>query len=150
MIRDKTDEFYQKYDYLKLDCRKEFYELAKEWFSGAGKWCREYWKAIATAVIMIAAVCCCVRESAASWEGLLEEWTMAMTAGVALSLGQSMTIGVVSGNGCSLITDIEAMVIGGERLSVGQILLNLTVSGGMGTEKIQRKNKKHRCNYCFK
>lgn len=73
----------------------------------------------------------------------------AMTAGVVLSLGQSMTIGAVSGNGCSLITDIEAMVIGGERLSVGQVLLNLTVSGGMGTEKIQRKNKKHRCSYCY-
>lgn len=57
-----------------------------------------------------------------------------MSAGgtVALSLGQTLLIGGVSGAGSSLLGDLGDIFIKGDNISFGQVLLNMGISGGLG------------------
>ena len=45
-ITQRKDDFYARYNYLKPECEKDFWEKAKDWFVSAGEFCRENWKGI--------------------------------------------------------------------------------------------------------
>ena len=56
LVRQRKDDFYESYSYLKPECEKDWKEKTKDWFVSAGEWCKEHWKAIVTIVLVIAAV----------------------------------------------------------------------------------------------
>lgn len=53
--RSKTD-FYSKYSYLKPECEKNVFEHICDGIATATKWCKEHWKLIVTAIIVVVAV----------------------------------------------------------------------------------------------
>ena len=50
------DDFYKKYSYLKPDSEKNGWEKFCDGCKAVGEWCKEHWKLIATAVIVVVAV----------------------------------------------------------------------------------------------
>ena len=56
VIRQRKDDFYKKYSYLKPECEKNGWEKFKDGCRKAAQWCKDHWKAIATVAIIIAAV----------------------------------------------------------------------------------------------
>ena len=55
-INQSKEEFYDKYNYLKPDCEKNIWEKICDGFASVGEWCKEHWKLIVTAVLVIVAV----------------------------------------------------------------------------------------------
>lgn len=53
--RSKND-FYSKYSYLKPKCEKNVFEHICDGIVTAAKWCKEHWKLIVTAIIVVVAV----------------------------------------------------------------------------------------------
>ena len=53
--RSKND-FYSKYSYLKPECEKNVFEHICDGIVTAAKWCKEHWKLIVTAIIVVVAV----------------------------------------------------------------------------------------------
>ena len=53
--RSKND-FYSKYSYLKPECEKNAFEHICDGIVTAAKWCKEHWKLIVTAIIVVVAV----------------------------------------------------------------------------------------------
>ena len=56
LVRQRKDDFYEKYSYLKPECEKNGWEKFKDGCKKVGEWCKEHWKLIVTIVIVIAAV----------------------------------------------------------------------------------------------
>ena len=55
-IRQRKDDFYEQYHYLKPACEMNGWEKFCDGCAKAGEWCKEHWKLIVTIVIVIAAV----------------------------------------------------------------------------------------------
>ena len=55
-INQSKEEFYDKYNYLKPDCEKNIWEKICDGFASVGEWCKEHWKLVVTAVLVIVAV----------------------------------------------------------------------------------------------
>lgn len=53
VIRNRKDDFYEKYSYLAPDCEKPKNEW-KEFWKGVGDWCKEHWVMITTVLVVIA------------------------------------------------------------------------------------------------
>lgn len=61
VIRQRKNNFYEQYNYLKPECEKSGWEKFCDGCKKAGEWCREHWKEIlAVAVIVIGIVLCFV------------------------------------------------------------------------------------------
>ncbi len=56
IIQSRKNEFYKMYSYLKPECEKNGWEKFKDGCKKVGDWCKEHWKFIVTAVIVITAV----------------------------------------------------------------------------------------------
>lgn len=56
MVRQRKDDFYEQYHYLKPACEMNGWEKFCDGCAKAGEWCKEHWKLIVTIVIVIAAV----------------------------------------------------------------------------------------------
>jgi hypothetical protein len=59
LIRQRKEEFYNKYSYLRPESDRSWLDKAGEWLKSAGEWCRENWDTIcniALAIIVIAAI----------------------------------------------------------------------------------------------
>ena len=54
IIKQRKDDFYEKYTYLKPECEKNWKEKAKDWFVSASEWCKEHWAMVVTIVVVIA------------------------------------------------------------------------------------------------
>lgn len=55
-VRQRKEDFYKQYSYLKPECEKNLLEQCKDDLKSAGEWCREHWKAVITIVIVVVAV----------------------------------------------------------------------------------------------
>ncbi len=55
-INQEKDDFYDQYSYLKPDCEKSGWEKFCDGCKKVGRWCKEHWKAIATVVLVAAAI----------------------------------------------------------------------------------------------
>ncbi len=55
-INQEKDDFYDQYSYLKPDCEKSGWEKFCDGCKKVGQWCKEHWKAIATVVLVVAAI----------------------------------------------------------------------------------------------
>ena len=55
-IKKSKEDFYTKYSYLKPECEKSPIEHIRDGLKSAGEWCKEYWKFIATVVLVAVAV----------------------------------------------------------------------------------------------
>lgn len=59
-IRERKNDFYAKYSYLKPECEKSTREKIKDKWEGVKSWCKEHWKdlvkALAVAVLVVASV----------------------------------------------------------------------------------------------
>lgn len=55
-IKKSKEDFYTKYSYLKPECEKSPIEHICDGLKSAGEWCKEYWKFIATVVLVAVAV----------------------------------------------------------------------------------------------
>ena len=53
-VNENKEDFYDKYDYLKPDCEKSGWEKFCDACKALGEWCKEHWKVIAAALIIIA------------------------------------------------------------------------------------------------
>jgi len=58
-INKEKKDFYSKYKYLKPDCEKSRLEKIKDKIVKAGKWCREHWKEIVAAIVVITGIVLC-------------------------------------------------------------------------------------------
>ncbi len=56
LVRQRKDDFYEKYSYLKPECEKSGWEKFCDGCQKAKEWCKEHWKLLVTIVIVIAAV----------------------------------------------------------------------------------------------
>lgn len=56
LVNKNKDDFYDKYSYLKPDCEKIAWEKFCDGLKRVGEWCKEHWKALATIVLVVAAV----------------------------------------------------------------------------------------------
>ena len=43
VINNSKDDFYDKYEYLKPEGKKSWFEKAKEWIDSACEWCKDLW-----------------------------------------------------------------------------------------------------------
>ncbi len=80
IINQRKDEFYEAYYYLKPECEKSWTDKAKDAVASATEWCREHWKAIATLILVAAAVLVIV-----------------FTAGTALTVMTALLVAVAKG-----------------------------------------------------
>ncbi len=95
-IRERKNDFYAQYSYLKPECEKSTKEKRKEFWQGVGnaiggffkdawEWCKEHWKEIlATLVIVVGAVLAIVAVVATGGLALVPMLTSLITAGGAL------------------------------------------------------------------
>ena len=57
IVKQRKEEFYGAYSYLKPEIEKDWKEKAADWFESVGDWCKEHWKELLiTVVIVIGAV----------------------------------------------------------------------------------------------
>lgn len=56
VIRQRKDEFYDQYYYLKPECEKGDWEKFCDGCKKAWEWCREHWRIIVTVVLVVVAV----------------------------------------------------------------------------------------------
>lgn len=177
VVKQRKDEFYDKYYYLKPEREKNLKEKWDDFWVSAGEWCKEHWKLVVTITVVIVAIALIctgvggilgfmalgalfgagiggtvggimsVISGGSFFEGfengafsgaiagiISGGMGFALSAGgtVALSLGQVLTIGGVSGMGSSLISDLGDIFINGDDISMGQVLLSMTISGILG------------------
>ena len=102
VIRQRQDDFYDAYNYLKPDCEKNGWEKFCSFCKNAGEWCREHWgEILVTFVIVIGAV--------------LAIATVIVTGGMALVPMLSAmftTIGISAGTALTVATAISLTVAG--------------------------------------
>lgn len=55
VIRQRKDDFYEQYNYLKPECEKSW---LKNTLEKAGEWCKEHWKLMVTVVVVLVAIAC--------------------------------------------------------------------------------------------
>ena len=55
-VEKSKNDFYSKYSYLKPECEKNVFEHICDGIVTAAKWCKEHWKLIVTAIIVVVAV----------------------------------------------------------------------------------------------
>jgi hypothetical protein len=179
LVKQRKDEFYEKYSYLKPECEKSNWEKFCDGLASVGEWCKEHWKLIVTVVLVVAAIVVIVFFPAAAplllaiakgiligaavggavggtishlqggsfWEGFENGAFSGAIAGaisggmgfimssggpVALTLGQTLLIGGVSGMGTSLIGELGDKFIKGADISWGQMFVNMAISGTLG------------------
>lgn len=84
VIRQRKDDFYEQYSYLKPECEKNNWEKICDGCKKFGEWCREHWKAIVTAVVVVIAVVALVAITV-------------VTAGAALGPILTIVVGVCKG-----------------------------------------------------
>lgn len=96
IVRQRKDDFYEQYYYLKPECEKNGWEKFKDGCKKAGEWCKEHWKLIVTVIIVIAAVVVIVFFPAA--------------APILLLAAKGAIIGAVSGG---LLGGLTSLVSGG-------------------------------------
>lgn len=53
-IRQRQDDFYDAYNYLKPDCEKNGWERFCSFCKNVGEWCKEHWVMIVTVLVVIA------------------------------------------------------------------------------------------------
>ena len=87
-INQSKEEFYDKYNYLKPKCEKNLWEKICDGFAAAGEWCKEHWKLIITAVMVIASVAVIILSGGTALGAL---------GPVLLMIAQGTIIGAVSG-----------------------------------------------------
>jgi len=59
VINERKDNFYDQYNYLKPEnLLEKIWSSCKSGLKKVGQWCREHWKEIVTAIIVIAAIAC--------------------------------------------------------------------------------------------
>ena len=104
VINRNKDEFYDKYNYLKPDCEKNLWEKICDGFAAAGEWCKEHWKLIVTAVLVIASVAVIILSGGTALGAL---------GPVLLMIAQGTIIGAVSGG---LIGGLSSLLTGGSFL----------------------------------
>lgn len=56
IIRQRKEDFYDQYYYLKPECEKNDWEKFCDGCNKVGEWCKEHWKLVVTVVIVIAAI----------------------------------------------------------------------------------------------
>ena len=56
LVNKRKDDFYDEYKYLKPDCEKNGWEKFKDGCKKVGEWCKEHWKAVVTAVLVVASI----------------------------------------------------------------------------------------------
>ena len=56
IIKQRRDEFYKNYYYLKPECEKNWIDKAKDGFASAMEWCRAHWKMIGTVFLVGVAI----------------------------------------------------------------------------------------------
>jgi hypothetical protein len=56
LINKRKKEFYDKYSYLTPDCEKSGWDKFRSGLKAVGEWCKEHWKLVVTAVIVVAAI----------------------------------------------------------------------------------------------
>ena len=95
-VDQNKDDFYDKYDYLKPDCEKSGWEC---FWEDVGAWCKEHWKAIATIIIVIAAIAIIVVTGGTA-AGPIAALLLAMAKGALVGAA----IGAASGGILSLLT----------------------------------------------
>ena len=181
VIRQRKDDFYEQYNYLKPKSEKNWFENTVDdvgkWYKKAGEWCKEHWKLLVTVAIVIVAVVListgvggilgAMALGALTGSGvggvlggIMSVWSggsffegfesgafsgaiagiisggmgfsMSIGGKIALSFKQTLEIGGISGLGTSLISDLGDVFIAGEKISLGEILSNMTISGLMG------------------
>lgn len=149
IIRQRKNDFYEEYSYLKPECEKEWLEQAGDWFVSVGEWCKEHWKAAITIIIVAASVIVIVAVPAAApiliaaAKGVIFG---AVTGGLmggltSLALGGSFLEGLENGAFMGAISGIIAggMTFGftkgveGVRLTLGQCIA-VGTGGGAGSQ----------------
>ena len=103
-INQSKEEFYDKYNYLKPKCEKNLWEKICDGFAAAGEWCKEHWKLIITAVMVIASVAVIILSGGTALGAL---------GPVLLMIAQGTIIGAVSGG---LIGGLSSLLTGGSFL----------------------------------
>lgn len=54
IIKERKEDFYEEYYYLKPECEKDDWEKVKDCVKGACEWCKENWVKIVTVLVVIA------------------------------------------------------------------------------------------------
>ena len=55
-VSKRKDDFYKQYSYLKPECEKSDWEKFCDGLKKVGEWCKEHWKLIATAIMVVVAI----------------------------------------------------------------------------------------------
>lgn len=149
IIRQRKNDFYEEYSYLKPECEKEWLEQAGDWFVSVGEWCKERWKAAITIIIVAASVIVIVAVPAAApiliaaaKGAIFGAVTGGLMGGLtSLALGGSFLEGLENGAFMGAISGIIAggMTFGftkgveGVRLTLGQCI-GVGTGGGAGSQ----------------
>lgn len=56
IIRQRKDDFYEQYSYLKPECEKNVWEKFCDGCKKFGEWCKEHWTTIVTVVLIVVVI----------------------------------------------------------------------------------------------
>ena len=115
--RSKND-FYSKYSYLKPECEKNVFEHICDGIATATKWCKEHWKLIVTAIIVVVAVVLICTGVG----GILGAMALGALLGALIGGGVGGTLSVI--NGGSFLDGFEEGAFSGAIAGI--------ITGGLG------------------
>ena len=101
VIRQRQDDFYDAYNYLKPDCEKSGWEKFCSFCKNVGEWCKEHWKLVVTIVLVIVAVVVIVCTAGT---------TLGIIATILVGAAKGLVIGAATGG---LIGGISSVAAGG-------------------------------------
>ncbi len=103
VINERKDNFYDEYSYLKPESLLEkVWNSCKSGLKKVGQWCREHWKEIVTAIIVIAAIACLFIPGINTW--VLGLVCKKLILAIAVSVLKSAVFGGLLGGTISAIT----------------------------------------------
>lgn len=127
LVRQRKDDFYGKYSYLKPECEKNGWEKFCDKCKKVKEWCKEHWKLLVTIVIVAAAVAVIVFFPAAA--PIIVCMAKGAIFGALLGGAVGGTLSLLMGN--SFLDGLESGAFGG---AVGGILaggMAFAFTGGM-------------------
>ena len=123
-VNQTKNDFYEKYDYLKPECEKSRWEKLCDYCVKVGDWCKEHWKAIVTAVVVVVsvvAICTGVGAifTAAAWGAIFGAGIGGVTGGLqSMAAGGSFWEGFENG---AFSGALSGALMGGAMAGIGML-----------------------------
>lgn len=118
-VNKNKDDFYDKYNYLKPECEKDWKDKAKDWLKSAEEWCKEHWKEIVTTIVIVIGAVLAIAAVIATGGAALVPLLAGILTALGVAEGTAMTIAAVTSIAVAAIAVISTL--GSSALNIADI-----------------------------